>query len=95
MALHTEEEREEIRNNLEEFFSEKIGYEELEEVIFTDHVHESDETDVTSTEILVDSFGCDIGLQDLARKTTIMRVTDETGDMWKVHISDKPFMGGE
>lgn len=87
----TKSQRDEVRENLEEFFEdENVGIEELEEVIFTDT--EGNDGMVTSTEIIVKSHSSDIGLHDLSDKTTIFRVKKlDEWKMWKIHINDKEF----
>jgi len=89
----TKSEREEVRENLKEFFkNENVGIEELEEVYFEDI--EGTDGIVTTTNIVVKSHTSDMGLHDLSDKTTIFRVEKlDEHRKWDLHISDKEFRG--
>jgi len=88
----TKSEREEIRENIKEFFkNENVGIEEVEEVYFEDS--EGSDGIVTSTNVVVKSHTSDIGLHDLSDKTTIFRVEKlDEYRMWDLHINDKEFL---
>lgn len=92
---HTKQDRQTIRENLEQFFKDEyVGIEELEKVEFKDI--EGEDGIVTTTTITVKSHSSEIGLHDLSNKVTIFRVKKlEEYRMWKIHISDRELLENE